>query len=65
VAVAQIDLDENWCPHQEVVRLSPEERRTSQWHRVLVRCAVALMSYHDEIRVFSRLMAKCVVRNDQ
>ena len=34
-------------------------------HRVLVGCAAASMRYHDEIRVFSRLMAKSVVGNNQ
>jgi hypothetical protein len=37
----------------------------AQRHRVLVGCAAASMRYHDEIRVFSRLMAKSVVGNNQ
>ena len=32
---------------------------------VSVGCAAASMRYHDEIRVFSRLMAKSVVGNNQ
>src|SRR5437773_3325661 len=31
-------------------------QRVAQRHRVLVGCAAASMRYHDEIRVFSRLM---------
>ncbi len=40
-------------------------QRVAQRHRVLVGCAAASMRYHDEIRVFSRLMAKSVVGNNQ
>jgi hypothetical protein len=36
-----------------------------QWHRVLVGCAAASMRYHDEVRVFSRLMANSVVGDNQ
>jgi hypothetical protein len=42
-----------------------EKRGLAQWHRVLVACAAASMRYHDEIRVFSRLVAKSVVGNNQ
>jgi hypothetical protein len=43
-----------------------EEKRTfAQRHHVLVGCAAASMRYRDEIRVFSRLMAKSVVGNNQ
>ena len=51
---------------RQVVRLNPwKESGLAQWHRVLVGCAAASMRYHDEIRVFSRLMAKSVVGNNQ
>src|ERR1700687_4571132 len=47
-------------------RLNPWKKSgLAQRHRVLVGCAAASMRYHDEIRVFSRLMAKSVVRNNQ
>src|SRR6202166_4156745 len=50
----------------EVVRLNPWKKSgLAQRHRVLVGCADASMRYHDEIRVFSRLMAKSVVGNNQ
>jgi hypothetical protein len=50
----------------EGVRLNPWKKSgPAQWHRVLVGCAAASMRYHDEIRVFSRLMAKFVVGNNQ
>ncbi len=47
-------------------RLNPWKKSgLAQRHRVLVGCAAASMRYHDEIRVFSRLMAKSVVGNNQ
>ena len=50
----------------EVVRLNPWKKSgLAQRHRVLVGRATASMRYHDEIRVFSRLMAKFVVGNNQ
>jgi hypothetical protein len=39
--------------------------RAAARHRVLVGCLAASMRYHDEIRVFPRLMAKSVVGNNQ
>jgi hypothetical protein len=42
-----------------------EEKRTCAADRVFVGCAAASMRYHDEIRVFSRLMANFVVGNNQ
>src|ERR1700676_5794937 len=55
------------CGHQEFcTRIAVEQfQRVAQRHRVLVGCAAASMRYHDEIRVFSRLMAKFVVGNNQ
>jgi hypothetical protein len=50
----------------EGVQLNPWKKSgPAQWHRALVGCAAASMRYHDEIRVFSRLMAKFVVGNNQ
>jgi hypothetical protein len=53
----------------DIKNFAPELRSNkSSWaqrHRVLVGCAAASMRYHDEIRVFSRLMAKSVVGNNQ
>ena len=52
--------------HMAVAGHKPvEEKRTCEWHRVLVGRAAASMRYHDEIRVSSRLMAKSVVGNNQ
>jgi hypothetical protein len=42
-----------------------EESGLAQRHRVLVGGAAASMRYHNEIRVFSGLMAKSVVGNNQ
>jgi hypothetical protein len=42
-----------------------EEKRTCAAASCLVGCAAASMRYHDEIRVFSRLVAKSVVGNNQ
>jgi hypothetical protein len=55
------------CGHQEFcTRIAVEQfQQVAQRHRVLVGCAAASMRYHDEIRVFSRLMAKSVVGNNQ
>ena len=55
------------CRSQEFcTRIAVEQfQRVAQRHRVLVGCAAASMRYHDEIRVFSRLMAKSVVGNNQ
>jgi hypothetical protein len=55
------------CGHQEFCTgIAVEQfQRVAQRHRVLVGCAAASMRYHDEIRVFSRLMAKSVVGNNQ
>ena len=55
------------CGHQEFcTKIAVEQfQRVAQRHRVLVGCAAASMRYHDEIRVFSRLMAKSVVGNNQ
>ena len=48
------------------VQLNPWKKSgPAQWHRALVGCAAASVRYHDEIRVFSRLMAKFVVGNNQ
>ena len=54
----------------DIKNFAPELRSNNssgftQRHRVLVGCAAASMRYHDEIRVFSRLMAKSVVGNNQ
>jgi hypothetical protein len=47
-------------------RLNPRKKTgLAQRRRVSVGCAAASMRYHDEIRVFSRLMAKSVVVNNQ
>ena len=52
--------------NHEVVRLNPRKKSgLAQRHRVLVGCAALSTRYHDEIRVFSRLMAKSVVGNNQ
>jgi len=57
----QTDNGHNFSDH-EAVRLNPWKKSgPAQWHRVLVGCAAASMRYHDEIRVFSRLMANSVV----
>ena len=55
------------CRSQEFcTKIAVEQfQRVAQRHRVLVGCAAASMRYHDEIRVFSRLMAKSVVGNNQ
>jgi hypothetical protein len=55
------------CGHQEFfTRIAVEQfQRVAPRHRVLVGCAAASMRHHDEIRVFSRLMAKSVVGNNQ
>ena|ERR1700694_3858730 len=67
--LTQTDLALLWlrCGHQEFcTRIAVEQfQRVAQRHRVLVGCAAASMRYHDEIRVFSRLMAKSVVGNNQ
>jgi hypothetical protein len=42
-----------------------EEKRTCAAASCLVGCAAASMRYDDEIRVFSRLVAKSVVGNNQ
>ena len=42
-----------------------KEKRLAQWHHVLAGCALASMRYDNEIRVFSRLVAKSVVGNNQ
>jgi hypothetical protein len=48
--------------HQNAVE---QFQQVAQRRRLLVGCAAASMRYHDEIRVFSRLMAKSVVGNNQ
>ena len=53
-------------PLRSVTWVNPWKKSgLAQRHRVLVGCAAASMRYHDEIRVFSRLMAKSVVGNNQ
>jgi hypothetical protein len=50
---------------QQAIGVLVRPERIAQRHRVLVGCASASMRYHDEIRVFSRLMAKSAVGNNQ
>jgi hypothetical protein len=61
----QTDNGHNFLrPRGRSVKLA-KEKRLAQWHHVLAGCATASMRYHDEIRVFSRLVAKSVVGNNQ
>lgn len=55
------------CGGQEsCTRFAVEQfQRVAQRHRMSVGCAAASMRYNDEIRVFSRLVAKSVVGNNQ
>jgi hypothetical protein len=56
-------------PMSDLSPLSGEERKSNFGAVRSVNdpssCAAASMRYHDEIRVFSRLMAKSVVGNNQ